>query len=93
MDDIKKRLARACARGPRQMGFINEMLAGEAYREFDSYDHLLYGDSKMAHASWHALKSRLTANGFIVSQGQHPPAHRGDRRSPKRQVIELRFGA
>lgn len=92
-EEMVRRLARACARGHRQMGFVNELLAGQGYREFDTYDHLLYGDTKMAHNSWNSLKTRLINNGFIIRQGSQPPATRFDRKSPKRQVIEMRFSA
>lgn len=67
--DLIVRLARACAHGTRQMGFVNELLAGASYVEIDHFDHVNYGDSRLSGNSWRSLKKRLVANGFIVTMG------------------------
>lgn len=80
--DLVVRLARACAHGTRQMGFVNELLAGAGYVELDSFSNVNYGDSRLGGNSWRSLKKRLIANGFIVTM---TPWDRD------RRTVEMRF--
>lgn len=82
--DIVARLARACAHGTRQMGFVNELLAGPSYAEFNSFDHVSYGDSGLGAKSWRSTKKRLASNGFIVTLTPWDYTSR-------RRVVEMRF--
>lgn len=80
--DIVSRLARACAHGTRQVGFVNELLEGPSYVELTPWDHVKYGDSELGAKSWMATKKRLIANGFIIKMG---PWHKN------RRTVEMRF--
>ncbi len=88
--DVVARLARACAHGTRQMQFVNELLAGEAYSKliqmpFAGYGTtgMQYGDSHLGTKSWTSLKKRLIANGFMIKM---TPFDKNQRRE-----LELRF--
>ena len=90
--DIVARLARACAHGHRQLEFVNELLAGEAYSQLTNLNFfhygsqaqaVLYGDTRMAGSSWISLKKRLVANGFMIKMHPYDKSHRRE--------IELRF--
>lgn len=81
-DDMIARLARACAHGTRQKGFINELLAGPSYVTLSPFDYVKYGDSELGGKSWAATKKRLVDNGFIITMGPWIK----DRRS-----VEMRF--
>lgn len=81
-NDIVARLARACAHGTRQVGFVNELLEGPSYVKLSPFDYVKYGDSELGGKSWVATKKRLIANGFIIKMG---PWH-NDRRT-----VEMRF--
>jgi hypothetical protein len=81
-DELIARLARACAHGTRQIGFVNELLAGPSYVELSPYDYVKYGDSELGGKSWMATKKRLIANGFIIKMG---PWHKN------RRTVEMRF--
>jgi hypothetical protein len=90
--DIIARLARACAHGHRQLEFVNELLAGEAYSKltnlnFSLYGQqaqaILYGDTRMSSQSWISLKKRLVTNGFMIKMHPYDKDYRRD--------IELRF--
>lgn len=73
MDDIVKRLARACARGNSQLGFVNELLADEGQRYLEQYGYqkfVRYGDSRLGGTSWASLKKRLLSVGFIIKVDQ-----------------------
>lgn len=80
--DLINRLARACAHGTRQMGFVNELLAGPSYVTLSPFDYVRYGDSELGHKSWVATKKRLVANGFVIKTG---PWYKG------RRTVEMRF--
>ena len=89
MSDLIPRLARACAHGNRQMGFVNELLAGEAYVKLVPIPTVygmgaVCGDSHMSAKSWPKLKERLVNNGFIIKE------HRWENDIKK---IEMRFSA
>jgi len=71
--DLIVRLARACAHGHRQLGFVNELLIDEGYVEavpipvsFGYGSASLYGDSRLSGSSFQSLRKRLTAVGFIL---------------------------
>ena len=74
--DVIARLARACARGERQLAFVNELLADEAYVRLvpipiyfgggRQAEGASFGNSRMGGESWRSLKKRLIANGFII---------------------------
>jgi hypothetical protein len=73
--DVVARLARACARGERQLAFVNELLADDAYVRQVPLPYwfagrqatgIAYGHSRMGSDSWRSLKKRLIANGFII---------------------------
>ena len=81
-NDLVVRLARACGHGTRQIGFINELLAGPSYVELSPYDYVKYGDSGLGGKSWAATKKRLIANGFIIKMG---PWYKN------RRTVEMRF--
>lgn len=71
--DMQMRLARSCARGVRQLGFVNELLMDEGVRSTYSIGHqtyVHYGDSRLGGKSWVALKKRLVAMGFVVKVDQ-----------------------
>lgn len=73
MDDIVKRLARACAHGNSQLGFVNELLADEGQRHVVVYGwekFVHYGDSRLGGTSWLSLKKRLLSVGFIIKVDQ-----------------------
>lgn len=80
--DLIARLARSCGHGTRQVGFINELLAGPSYVEMTSYDYVRYGDSGLGSKSWTSAKRRLVANGFIIKMG---PWYKN------RRTVEMRF--
>lgn len=81
--DLIVRLARSCGHGTRQIGFINELLAGPSYVELVSpFDHIRYGDSNLGGKSWASTKKRLVANGFVIKMG---PWYKG------RRTVEMRF--
>jgi hypothetical protein len=89
--DVVARLARACARGHRQLEFVNELLAGEAYcrlTELNFFHYgkqaqaVLYGDTRLSGSSWQNLRKRLIENGFMV---KYSPWQDDSR------AIELRF--
>lgn len=93
-DDLVNRLARSQAHGTRQMGFVNELLAGEAYKNRitvpgngfgGQMEAISYGDSKVGSASFRSLKARLIANGFIFTTREF------NRNGVAK--IEMRFGA
>ena len=83
MNDMTARLARACARGTRQLGFVNELLAGEGYLKDDPWGYATLGDSRLGRNSWKSLRTRLIENGFIIKFDD--TAKRGKR------AVELRF--
>lgn len=72
------------------MGFVNELLAGEAYVQMVPVPGVYglvasLGDTKMSGSSWPNLKARLINNGFII---KNHPWEDGYRRK-----IEMRFSA
>jgi len=88
-NDLIVRLARACAHGTRQMEFVNELLAGEAYCRLVPIPFygpqglaVQYGDSRMGGQSWVSLKKRLVNNGFMVKMGPW---------EDNRRTVDLRF--
>lgn len=95
MSDLIPRLARACARGHRQLEFVNELLAGPTFARtvpIPGHPHMtgvVLGDCRMASSSWVRLKQRLIANGFIIKLH---PWEEGKGRSHQR-MIEMRFSA
>ena len=89
LNDVIARLARQCARGHRQLGFVNELLADAGYGQYeDVYFHgrqqriIRYGDSRLPGGSWLALSRRLVSAGFIIKYD------RTDRDNPK---VQMRF--
>jgi hypothetical protein len=68
-DVLKLRLASACARGWRQQGLVNEWMAGPIAKSYESFGHdvfVKYGDSRVDAASYHNLRRRLVAVGFVL---------------------------
>jgi hypothetical protein len=70
------------------MGFVNELLEGEAYVQMVPIPGVYglgasFGDTKMSSSSWPKLKKRLLDNGFIIKSH---PWEDGNRRK-----IEMRF--
>lgn len=70
--DIIRRLACSQARGHRQQSFINELLTFEevAFTRFTplyNVDTVLYGESRLSHASWRMLRARLASVGFVIT--------------------------
>jgi len=90
--DVIARLARACARGERQLAFVNELLADEAYVKLvpipvywggrHQAEGTSYGNSGMGGESWRSLRKRLISNGFII---------KGDPWKGKSRQIHMRF--
>lgn len=76
--DLIVRLARSCARGPRQLSFVNELLIDEGYQELVPIPTVweytsVYGDSRLSGSSYQGLKKRLIAVGFIIKrEGEYP---------------------
>lgn len=72
------------------MGFVNELLAGEAYVKLVPIPTVyglgvVCGDSRMSNKSWPKLKERLVNNGFIIKE--HPWGKDNVKK------IEMRFSA
>lgn len=80
--DILARLARACAHGTRQLEFVNELLAGEAYivQVTCGFSRMGYyvrvGDAGLGYKSWLSLRKRLVANGFMIKMTEYDKNHR-----------------
>lgn len=67
-------LMQACARGPRQLSLINELI-GNGLSVYQEYRHIpgysmgmtsYLGESELPFTSWKALKNRLLTAGFTV---------------------------
>lgn len=74
-DVYLRELASACARGSRQQGLINQLLAHCAYKQSETvYNRhidqdivvVTYGLSKVTHKSFINLRDRLQRAGFVV---------------------------
>lgn len=69
LTDLIDRLARSCARGHSQLGLVNELLVGPVQVQRDGFKvdgkyTVVYGFSRVGHASWKNLRRRLAENGF-----------------------------
>lgn len=68
--DICMRLARAHARGHRQLALTNEMLTGSSVKAHNfsipgtRRETLKYGEARVDYQSWQSLKLRLLTAGF-----------------------------
>lgn len=68
--DICMRLARAHARGHRQLALTNELLSGRYVKAHNfsipgtRRETLKYGEARVDYASWQSLKLRLLTAGF-----------------------------
>lgn len=83
LNDVIARLARECARGTRQLNFVNELLIDAGYIKYETayfnghgQTVAYYGDSRLGHKSWQALRKRLTEAGFIIKYDHQDPYKR-----------------
>lgn len=71
---IERRLAIACCRGERQMGVVNELLAGPVLVTDKSLSRMpggpwwVVGTTKCEWNSFKALKKRLVSVGFVFEE-------------------------
>lgn len=75
--DICMRLARAHARGHRQLALTNELLSGSSVKAHNfvvpgkHYQSVRYGEAMVDYQSWQSLKLRLLTAGFYFVATDH----------------------
>ena len=76
MDDLTKELARSCAKGKRQLAFVNELLQGGGFSAkkhipyWNPHPVLRYGFCDLDSTSWKSLQKRLVGVGFHIRIGK-----------------------